>query len=513
MELSQLLLQPSWPPHSYFHSNLDQYEPKMEVYAGEHHGFSSSIATGSENSLSVSSVNFPMLSDDCGYDHMPNMEGFDDVCGWLCYDDQGMEEFPAKRSIKGDHVWSPNLSNKSCESSVCIPSENQSPMVETDDAMEIESQTGIQSLLMAYADAMGKEQGELATVIMKCISEKASAIGSPVERLALNLSQPAENQGEAYLKQESLRNFNPAFRAFYDIFPYGRFAHFTANSAILEAVPTHVKLVHIVDFDIGEGTQWPSVIEAMARTKKSLTITSIKLEEHNSGFEDTRRHLLNYARTFGLNLKVQEMELAQMVKGTEGRKFSNDFLAFNCMIGLPHMGRRRKRTQVLEFIKLAKGLLVKHKGILTFGDGEEGERMGNSIDYTSFFNQNLAHYKALYESMEWGFPSYLNEARIAMETLFLAPFVSSLSWFQKWEEEKEDMVFQKDVGLKGTRMSKESWNEAKEMVKEGETPYIIGVEGDNDNEMVLKWRGTSLVRVSAWRISIHYHLLTLRSYV
>ncbi|CAH1445965.1 unnamed protein product [Lactuca virosa] len=217
MMSSQLLFQPSWPPHSSFHSNLHNYDPKIEVYAGEHHDFSSSIAYGSENSSTISSANFPMLSSDMHNPSSVNMEGLDDVCGWLCVDDQQMEEIPTKRSIGGDHVLSPNQSDKSSASSVCIPSENyQSPMERTDDSMESESQAGIHNLLMAYADAMGKGQGELATVIVKCISEKTNTIGSPLERLALNLFQPAENQGEAYLKQESIRNFNPAFRAFYD---------------------------------------------------------------------------------------------------------------------------------------------------------------------------------------------------------------------------------------------------------------------------------------------------------
>ncbi|KAL4557847.1 hypothetical protein LXL04_036041 [Taraxacum kok-saghyz] len=483
----QLLLQPSWPPHSYnFHSNLNQYDPKLQVYAGNHH-------TVSENSSSISSaVNFPMLSDDCG---LVNMEGFDEASGWLSVDDHRMEEnIPARASTGIDHPWSPDLSNKSSESSVCVQSDNdQSSMVETDDATEIKSQTRLQNLLTAYADAMSKGQRELAKVIVKCVGEKINAIGSPLERLTLNLFQPAENQGEAYLKQESIRNFNPAFRAFYDIFPYGRFAHFTASSVVLEAIPSQVNLVHIVDFDIGEGAQWPPVIDAMARTKRSLTITSVKLEDHDSGFEDTKRQLLKYARILGVNLKVEEMELAQLVK------IRGEFTAFNCMVGLPHMGRTRKRTQVLEFLKIAKGILAKNKGIVIFADGEEFERRGNFNDYVSFFNDHLAHYKALYESMEWGFPSYLNEARIAMETLFLAPFVSSHSWFQNWKQLTQD-VFQKSFGLKGEPMSMESLSEAKEMVKEGETPYMISVNGDCQNEMVLEWRGTPLVRVSAWKI-------------
>ena len=80
-----------------------------------------------------------------------------------------------------------------------------------------------------------------------------------------------------------MRNYNTFFRAFYEMFPYGQFAHFTANSAILRVVPTHVILVHIVDFDISEGSQWPPITKAIARSS-------------------------------GLHLKVKEMDMAQTVK-------------------------------------------------------------------------------------------------------------------------------------------------------------------------------------------------------
>ncbi|KAL8262345.1 hypothetical protein R6Q59_026394 [Mikania micrantha] len=477
MMQSEHLIQTSWPIESYFHSDSDYYE-------SEHHGTFSSINSTPENSMISSGlygcVEYPMLGYDQMLDPSPvysesqNINTLDDVCRWLCDDaddDQELEEIQSIVTVV-DFMEEPN------------------------EVMEPEDQTGLQSLLMAYVESMSMGQIELAKVIVRCISEKINPNGQTLERIAFNLF--VENQ-EEYLKQESIRNFKIAFRVFYDTFPYGRFAHFTANSTILEVVPTHVESVHIVDFDLGEGSQWPQVIEAMAQMNKSLIITSIKLDEdQNSQFVQTRWHLCKFARSFGLNLKVQEIEMGQLLKVTEGRKPEKEFMVFNCMVGLPHMGKKRKTNEVNDFLKVAKFVLSENKGIITFGDGEEGERKGDYLDFPSFFNSNLTHYKALYESMEQGFPSYLNEARIAMETLFLAPFVSSKSWFQKWEEHRENMASWKVLGLKGVKMSKESWNEARELVKEGESSYGIRIEGENGNEMVLEWSGVPLVRVSAW---------------
>nr|GEX86153.1 hypothetical protein [Tanacetum cinerariifolium] len=117
------------------------------------------------------------------------------------------------------------------------------------------------------------------------------------------------------------------------------FAHFTANSAIVEAIPSpRVESVHIVDFDSCEGSRWSVVIEAITQQRKSLTITitGVKLEELDSGFRDTKRNLYNIAQTFGLNLIVQEKGISQMVQQMDGRR-NVDFMVFNCMAGLLHM--------------------------------------------------------------------------------------------------------------------------------------------------------------------------------
>ncbi|KAI3805776.1 hypothetical protein L1987_21662 [Smallanthus sonchifolius] len=463
MMQSEPMFQASWPVHSYFDSTLGQDGQNIDFFTSEeHHEVYSSIT----------------------------MNGFDDICRWLCDDVQEMEEIPTD-----SFEWSPSMSMNSSDACTYVPYVTASSVV--DDVMEIDSHTGIQNLLTAYAEAMSLGQKELAKVIQKCVCQRASPVGPVLERLALNLFQNDENQEKDYIVQESLRNFKTTFRAFYEIFPYGRFAHFTANSAILESIPTHVASIHIVDFDLCEGSQWPPIIEAIARIKKTLIITSIKLDQDpESHFEQKRWHLCNFARSFGLNLKVQEMDMSQMGKEMDERIPGSEFLVFNCMVGLPHMGRTRKTTQVMDFLNIAKWVLAKNEGVITFGDGEE-ERTENYTDFFSFFNKNLAHYIALYESMEWGFPRYLNEGRMAMESLFVWPFINSKSWLQKWEEGRESMDSQKFLGLKGVELGKESWNEQRELVKEGETPYGI-VIGETGNEIVLEWKGIPMVRVSAW---------------
>lgn len=380
------------------------------------------------------------------------------------------------------------------------PSENMSLTFPPGNNLETDNQLYLRHLLTAHGEAVENGHEELAEVIARRITERIDPLGEALERLAFNLFQSAENQA-SYLRQQSSKNFEAAFKAFYQCFPYGRFAHYTANSAILEAMPSDAETIHIVDFDMGEGIQWPPLMESLSRKGKSLRLTSIESGDSCWIFQETRRRLYDHARSLGLSLNVEEMALEDLVtevKRTKKKGGAREWLTFNLMVALPHMGRRADRSRVLEFLTLAKDLLAYSagdKGIITIGDGEAGGNLQNCPEYSSFFNSRFTHYQALFESMECNFPVYLAEARIAMEILFLSPYVSSHSWFQQWKDARGSQALH---GLDGRRMSGESLIEAREIVNEQKTSYKVNLHEENENEVALEWRGIPLVRVSSW---------------
>lgn len=48
-------------------------------------------------------------------------------------------------------------------------------------------------------------------------------------------------------------------------------------------------------------------------------------------------------------------------------------------------------------------------------------------------------------------------------------------------------------------MSKNTIEEAKELVREGESPFWVRFEVEKENQMVLGYMGSPLVRVSTWK--------------
>lgn len=517
------LRQRSWPLYNTSLDHIALYSFPMDICIDEPHDFSSSSATEESSGISFDSyfasmtspesfVEFPAFSDEKQVMEtiahiMGDLEPIsscaiaDEDCRW-------MEESDARDETVSSHSQltsgadecspSPRMEQSKPSRSTILPSENMS-LIFPGNEMESNKQLCLHHLLRAYGEAMENGHQGLTEVIAKRIIEKIDPLGEPLERVAFNLFQSTENQGD-YLRQQSSKNFEAAFKAFYQWYPYGRFAHFTANSAILEALPSEVDTVHIVDFDMGEGIQWPPLMEAISQRGKSLRLTSIKSVDSQWNFGETKKRLYEHARSLGLLLKIEEMELEDLaieVKRMKKKGGASEWLAFNLMVALPHMGRRPDRSKFLKFLGVAKELLsysAGKKGIIVIGDGEAGDNLHTFPEYSSFFDSHFTRYQALLESMECNFPDYLAEARIAMECLFLAPFASANSWFQHWKDTREDQAL---YSLEGRRMSPESLIEAKEIVNESESSYKV-IQAEKQNEMVLEWREIPLVRVSSW---------------
>ncbi|XVF76875.1 hypothetical protein PTKIN_Ptkin13bG0302000 [Pterospermum kingtungense] len=530
---------PSWPLDDFVNSSIHQLEPygfntcvhvdvcefsssfaatddSSEISSISHFSnmFSSEIfpypASDNQLQLTVPLEDFPVPLEGLGLDSMLT-DGIEDLYNCL-YDSE--ESFPSSHPLSSqtqDIVWSPSQSIRSCEASTDLTS-MQSSLTMPGEAMEIDNQLSIFHLLKAYGEATQNNQTELGEVILRCVSEKANPVGETWERIAFNLAQDVQNQSD-YLMQESSKNFEAAFRAFYQMFPYGRFAHFAANSAILEAMPNDADTLHVVDFDIGEGIQWPPLIEAMAWQQKTLRLTSIRWGEEDFGrspwrFEDTRRQISEHARSFGLKLQVEEMGIEDLVnelKKMKKRGGGREWLAFNCLVGLPHMGKTKSRKLVNEFLNVAKELLAtsgnyttRNRGIITFGDGDAVEKLKDCSGFGTFFDGHLMHYQAVLESMQHNFAKHLVQARMAMECLFIGPNICGQAWFQKWKEINETCLFQAGTALEGLRVSTERLIEAKEIVRESENSYEVSIGGNSGNELALEWRGITLVRVSSW---------------
>ncbi|KAG0487079.1 hypothetical protein HPP92_009174 [Vanilla planifolia] len=109
-----------------------------------------------------------------------------------------------------------------------------------------------------------------------------------------------------------------AFQLLQDMSPYVKFGHFTANQAIMEAVGDD-RRVHVVDFNIAEGAQWASLMQAFVSRKDGqqplphLRITAVMPfgagRRSRAAVHQTGKRLTAFAASMGIPFSFGECRM------------------------------------------------------------------------------------------------------------------------------------------------------------------------------------------------------------
>ncbi|THU71954.1 hypothetical protein C4D60_Mb04t06990 [Musa balbisiana] len=117
----------------------------------------------------------------------------------------------------------------------------------------------------------------LATKSLIHVRESASELGDPTERVAFYFAEALHRRLLGAQRKHPLptsapqpppldsspEEFTLCYKVLNDACPYFKFAQLTANQAIIEATESAGR-IHIVDFGIVQGVQWPSLLQALA---------------------------------------------------------------------------------------------------------------------------------------------------------------------------------------------------------------------------------------------------------
>ncbi|KZV32850.1 scarecrow-like protein 22-like [Dorcoceras hygrometricum] len=154
----------------------------------------------------------------------------------------------------------------------------------------------------------------LAQAILARLNHQLSSLNKPFQRAALYFNEAMESvlHGNDLTSEAAPLPFSLIFRIgayklFSEISPLTQFTNFTCNQAVLEVLEGFNR-IHIVDFDIGYGVQWASLMQELSFRSEgtlSLKITAIASPSTHDQLELCLVHENLYLFANEINIKFE----------------------------------------------------------------------------------------------------------------------------------------------------------------------------------------------------------------
>ncbi|KAE8077425.1 hypothetical protein FH972_015990 [Carpinus fangiana] len=294
-----------------------------------------------------------------------------------------------------------------------------------------------------------------------------------------------------------------AFQLLQDMSPYVKFGHFTANQAVLEAVSLD-RRVHIVDYDIMEGIQWASLMQALVSRKDGPPTTHLRItaisraggsgsgRKSISTVQETGRRLTTFAASIDQPFSFHQCRLDsdETFRPSALKQVRGEALVINCMLHLPHFNHRTPES-VASFLSGGKTL---NPRIVTLVEEEIGH-VGNG-EFLDRFVDTLHHYSAVYDSLEAGSPMQ-SCTRGLVERVFFGPRIArSLGRIYSGHGGDEWGEWLAAGGLRPVPISFANRCQSKLLLSLFNDGYRVEELGNN--KIALVWKSRRLLSASVW---------------
>nr|QDL88609.1 DOGAI isoform X1 [Cymbidium goeringii] len=274
----------------------------------------------------------------------------------------------------------------------------------TNSVVMVDSQeTGIRLVhaLLACAESLQQENYKTADAILKQISILASSQAGAMRKVAGYFAEALARR-IYHLHPNQDTSLDSAFSDilemhFYESCPYLKFAHFTANQAILEAF-SGCRRVHVIDFGIKQGMQWPALMQALALRPggpPSFRLTGIGSSPNNSdALQQVGWKLAQLADTIHVDFEYRGLvanNLADiepfMLESDESEAVAiNSVFELHGLLALP--GAIEK---LLSTVRSLRPLIV------TVVEQEANHNAGGFLER---FTESLHYYSTMFDSLE-----------------------------------------------------------------------------------------------------------------
>ncbi|KAM1030403.1 hypothetical protein ACFX13_035021 [Malus domestica] len=361
---------------------------------------------------------------------------------------------------------------------------------------------------------------ELYKIVSLCGDSVQRVVAYFADGLAARLLTRKSPFYDMIMKEPTSEEEFVAFTALYRVSPYYQFAHFTANQAIIEAFEKEQeknnRALHVIDFDVSYGFQWPSLIQSLSENASSSNRISLRITGFGRSVDElreTENRLTSFSKGFR-NLVFEFQGLLRGSKLINLRKKRNETIAVNLVFQLNTLSNNLKISDLLKSVHLLNPSIV----ILVEQEGSKSPR-----SFLSRFMESLHYFAAMFDSLDDCLPLESAE-RLSIEKNHLGKEIKSMLNYDnnndencpKTEKMETWKTMMESQGFEGINLSSKSKIQARLLLKirthysplefDGESSGAAAgfkvFERDDGRTISLGWQDRYLLTVSAWHCTV-----------
>ncbi|TKY72247.1 Scarecrow protein 13 [Spatholobus suberectus] len=383
-----------------------------------------------------------------------------------------------------------------------------------DQIVEMIPKLDLKEVLIRCAQAVADGDIETAVGFMNNVLAKMVSVGGdPIQRLGAymleGLRARLESSGSLIYKalkceEPTSKDLMSYMHILYQICPYWKFAYISANVVIGEAMLNESR-IHIIDFQIAQGTQWLLLIQALACRAGGppfIRVTGVddSQSRHARGGElhIVGKRLSDYAKSCGVPFEFHsaamsgcDIELENLVVQP------GEALAVNFPYVLHHMPDESVSTENHRdrLLRLVKSLSPK---VVTLVEQESNT---NTSPFFQRFVETLSYYTAMFESIDVA-PPRDHKQRISAEQHCVARDIVNMIACEGAERVERHELLGKwrsrfsMAGFAPCPLSPSVTAAVTDMLNEFNENYRLE---HRDGALYLGWKNRAMSTSSAWR--------------
>ncbi|KAG5570144.1 hypothetical protein H5410_059910 [Solanum commersonii] len=372
--------------------------------------------------------------------------------------------------------------------------------------------SNLKQLLIACARALAENKLDDFEILVAKARSVVSVTGDPIQRLGAYIVEGlvARKELSGTTIYRSLKCKEPAGKdlfsymyILYEICPYLKFGYMAANGAIVEACRNEGR-IHIIDFQIAQGTQWMTLLQALAARPGGapyVRITGIddpvSQYARGDGLAAVAKRLSAISEKFNIAVEFHAVPVfAPEITWDMLDVRPGEALAVNFPLQLHHTPDESVDVNNPRdgLIRMIKSLCPK---IVTLVEQESNT---NTAPFLPRFVEALDYYHAMFESIDVTLLRDMKE-RINVEQHCLArDIVNVIACEGKERVERHELLGKWKsrfmmAGFQQYPLSSYVNSVIKDLMKRYSEHYTLV---EKDGAMLLGWKERNLVSASAW---------------